>query len=295
MGRRLAAEHRAARDTFAEADAVLGTHLTRLCFEGPEADLVRTENAQPAILAVSVAAWRALAAERDLAPAWLAGHSLGEYSALVVAGALTFADGLRLVRARGRLMQAAVPVGVGAMAAIIGLDDAVVTALCARAAEGAADEVVAPANLNGAKQIVIAGHRAAVQRAAEAARAAGGRALELAVSAPFHCALMAPAAEGLARALAGVRIGPLAVPIVTNVEAALNSDPARVPDLLIAQVTAPVRWEESMRLLQRLECARAFEIGPGQTLTKMLQRMALGIEAVALAEGEGRVAQAGMA
>ena len=284
MGRRLATEHRAARAAFAEADDVLHVHLARLCFEGPEAELVRTENAQPAILAVSVATWRALASEMEIRPAWLAGHSLGEYTALVVAGALTFADALSLVRTRGRLMQSAVPEGSGAMAAVIGLSDDAVAALCAAEAEG---EIVAPANFNGAGQTVVAGHRAAVRRVMEAARGAGARVLELAVSAPFHCSLMAPAAESLARALAGVPIAPLAVSVVTNVEAALNSDPARVRSLLVAQVTAPVRWAESMRLLRRLGCTRALEVGPGQVLTRLLQRMELGIEAVAAGEGEG--------
>jgi len=292
MGRRLAAEHRAARDTMSEANEALGMSLTRLCFEGPDADLVRTENAQPAILAISIAAWRALTTEIEVRPVWLAGHSLGEYTALVVAGALAFPDALRLVRTRGRLMQSAVPEGVGAMAAIIGPSDEEVETLCATAAQG---EVVAAANFNGAGQVVIAGHRTAVRRAAEAGRRAGARVMELAVSAPFHCALMAPAAEGLARVLADVPIGPLDVPVVTNVEAAVNDDPARVRTLLVQQVTAPVRWGDSMRLLRRLGCSHAFEIGPGQVLTKLLQRMKLGVDAVAAGEGEGWAAVAGVA
>ena len=291
MGRRLAAEHRVARDALAEADEALGMPLTRLCFEGPDGELVRTENAQPAILAVSIAEWRALTEELALRPAWLAGHSLGEYTALVVAGALAFPDALRLVRARGRLMQSAVPEGIGSMAAIIGLADEEVEMLCAAAAEG---EVVAPANFNGAGQIVIAGHRGAVRRATAAASGAGARVVDLAVSAPFHCALMAPAAEGLARALAEVPIEPLAVPVVTNVEAAVNSDPERVRTLLVQQVTAPVRWGESMRLLGRLGCTRAIEVGPGQVLANLLKRMRLDIEAVAVREGEGWTALAGV-
>jgi [acyl-carrier-protein] S-malonyltransferase len=283
MGRRLAAEKGVARATLTEADDALGFDLTRLCFEGPEAELVRTENAQPAILAVSVAAWRALASERDLRPHWLAGHSLGEYTALVASGALAFGDALRITRERGRLMQSAVAEGVGAMAALIGLSRAAVETLCRQAAEG---EVVVPANFNGADQIVIAGHRGAVRRAMALARAARGRVVELAVSAPFHCSLMAPAAEGLARALAGVSVGALATPVVSNVDAALNADPARVVPLLVAQVTAPVRWEESMSLLRRLGCTQAYEIGPGQVLTKLLERMRLGISAVAVGEGD---------
>jgi [acyl-carrier-protein] S-malonyltransferase len=293
MGRRLVVEHRVARDTMREADEALGMPLTRLCFEGPDVDLVRTENAQPAILAVSVAGWRALTAEIEVRPAWLAGHSLGEYSALVAAGALAFPDALQLVRTRGRLMQSAVSEGVGAMAAIIGPSDEEVETLCATAAQG---EVVAAANFNGAGQVVIAGHRAAVRRASEAGRRAGARVVELAVSAPFHCALMAPAAEGLAQALAGVPVGPLAVPVVSNVEAALNDDPGRVRALLVQQVTAPVRWGESVRLLRQLGCTHAFEVGPGQVLTKLLQRMRLGVEAVAVGEGEeGWAAVAGVA
>jgi [acyl-carrier-protein] S-malonyltransferase len=285
MGRDLAAEHAVARRTMAEADAALDFALSRLCFTGPEAELTRTEHCQPAILAVSIALWRTLGAEQELAPQWLAGHSLGEYTALVVAGALEFADALRLVRLRGRLMQAAVPEGVGAMAAVVGLDDAVVAELCAGAS---GNEVVSPANYNGAGQVVIAGHRAAVGRAAEAMRAAGARIIPLNVSAPFHCALMAPVAAELATALAAVAIAPLGVPIVTNVEAAANTDAARVRELLTAQVTAPVRWSQSMLTLQSLGCRRAIEVGPGQVLTKIVQRMRLGISAETLANAGGR-------
>lgn len=284
MGRRLAAEHPVAKATMAEADDALDFPLSRLCFEGPESELTRTEFCQPAILTVSIAQWRALGEQRDLRPRWLAGHSLGEYAALVVAGAITFRDAVRLVRLRGRAMQSAVPEGVGAMAAIVGLDDAVVSAICAAAAGG---EIVSPANFNGAGQIVVAGHRGAVERAMQAAKTAGGRVIPLAVSAPFHCALMAPAAAELARALDAVAIEPPAIPIVTNVEATPNADAARVRELLVAQVTAPVRWSESMQLLQSLGCRRAFEVGPGQVLTKLLQRMRLGIEGGAL-DDEGR-------
>jgi [acyl-carrier-protein] S-malonyltransferase len=189
-------------------------------------------------------------------------------------------------------MQSAVPAGVGGMAAIIGLAEDVVATVCARASE---HEVVEPANFNGAGQIVIAGHRGAVARAVAAARVLGGRTLELPVSAPFHCRLMAPAAEGLARALAGVEIGPLAVPVVANVDATPNDQAARVRALLVAQVTAPVRWAESMATLANLGCLRAFEIGPGQVLTRLVRRMELGIEAVAAGEGEGWAALASVA
>ncbi len=293
MGRRLASEHRIARDTFEEANEALGMRLSELCFEGPEEALVRTENAQPAILATSIAGYRAAAEAIDVRPSWLAGHSLGEYSALVVAGALGFADALRLVRLRGRLMQSAVPEGVGAMAAVIGLTDDIMARVCARA--GGSDEIVEPANFNGGGQIVIAGHRGAVARAAASARDLGARTVPLAVSAPFHCRLMAPAADGLARALDDVAIGALTLPVVANVDAAPNDDPRRVRALLVAQVTAPVRWAQSMATLAERGCVRAFEIGPGQVLTRLVQRMGLGIEASAAGEGEGWAALASVA
>jgi [acyl-carrier-protein] S-malonyltransferase len=292
MGRRLAAEHRVARETFQEADDALGMRLSRLCFEGPDDELVRTEHAQPAILATSIAGYRAAAKEIELRPSWLAGHSLGEYTALVVAGAIGFAEALRLVRLRGQLMQTAVPEDVGAMAAILGLADDVVAALCARVA---GDDVVEPANFNGAGQIVIAGHRDAVARAIAAARDLGARTLLLPVSAPFHCRLMAPVAGPLAHALDEVSIAPLTVPVVANVDAVPNTDPARVRPLLVSQVTAPVRWAESMAALAEGGCARAFEIGPGQVLTRLVQRMRLGIDAVAAGEGEGWAALASVA
>jgi len=286
MGQRLAAEHAVARATMAEADDALDYPLTRLCFEGPEAELTRTEFCQPAILAVSVACWRALGEPSGLRPRWVAGHSLGEYTALVVAGALAFRDAVRLVRLRGRLMQSAVPEGVGTMAAIVGLDDARVAELCTAAAAG---EVVSPANFNGAGQVVIAGHCAAVTRAGDAAKAAGGRVIPLTVSAPFHCALMAPVASELASALAAVEVSAPRIPIVANVDAALNAEASRVRDLLTTQVTAPVRWVDSMRLLQSLGCTRALEVGPGQVLAKLLQRMKLGIASASLEETVGTV------
>ena len=289
MGQRLVAEHAVARATMAEADEALDYPLTRLCFAGPEAELTRTEFCQPAILAVSVACWRALGAPSGLRPRWVAGHSLGEYTALVVAGALAFRDALRLVRLRGRLMQSSVPEGVGTMAAIVGLDDARVAELCAAAAAG---EVVSPANFNGAGQVVIAGHCAAVTRAGDAAKAAGGRVIPLTVSAPFHCALMAPVASELATALAAVEVSAPSIPVIANVDAALNADASRVRDLLTTQVTAPVRWVDSMRLLQSLGCTRAIEVGPGQVLAKLLQRMKLGIASASLEDTVGAVVEA---
>ncbi len=283
MGRRLAADHPVARDTFVEADDAIGSAISRLCFEGPKEELVKTENAQPAILAVSIATWRALHAESALAPSWVAGHSLGEYSALVVAGALAFPDALRLVRVRGQLMQQAVPEGVGAMAAILGAEEAAVAGFCEQAA---GDEIVTAANLNGAGQVVVAGHRAAVDRVIELARTAGARALPVAVSAPFHCPLMAPAAAGLRTALAEVTISAPTVPVVTNVDATPTTDAGRIRELLVQQVTAPVRWGASMQQLSELGCRRAVEVGPGQVLTKMLQRMRLGVEAMAADAGQ---------
>jgi [acyl-carrier-protein] S-malonyltransferase len=241
MGRALHDARPEARAVFDEADAALGFSLSKLCFEGPEADLTLTANAQPAILTTSIAALRVLEAETGLRPSVVAGHSLGEYSALVAAGALGLADAVRLVNLRGKFMQEAVPAGVGGMAAIMGLDAAGVAAACAESAQG---EVVSPANLNGGGQIVIAGHKAAVERACAAAKARGAKlAKMLAVSAPFHCSLMQPAADRLAAELSRVRFSAPRVPVVTNVEAAPNQDAGRIADLLTRQVTGSVRWE----------------------------------------------------
>ncbi len=220
--------------------------------------------------------------ETALRPAYVAGHSLGEYSALVAAGALTLADALRVVRERGRLMQEAVPVGVGAMAALFGLSAEAVAQVCAEAAQG---EVVSPANLNGGEQIVVAGHAEAVRRAVAAAKARGAkRAVELAVSAPFHCALMSPAAEGLARVLETVPVNPLRVGVVTNVTAVVNQDPQQVRDLLVRQVTAPVRWEESIQKLHALGCEAAIEVGPGRVLAGLLKRIVPSMSCVSVSD-----------
>jgi [acyl-carrier-protein] S-malonyltransferase len=272
MGQALAAAHAEARAVYAEADAALGFALSKLCFEGPEAELTLTANAQPAILATSVAALRVLEAETGLRPAVVAGHSLGEYSALVAAGALGLADAVRLVHLRGRFMQEAVPAGVGGMAAIVGLDAATVAAVCAEAAQG---EVVSSANLNGGGQIVIAGHAGAVARACVAAKARGAKmAKPLAVSAPFHCALMQPAAERLAAALADVTFARPRVPVVTNVEATPNEDAARIPALLARQVTGAVRWEESVLCMAALGVTAAVEVGAGAVLAGLGRRIA---------------------
>ena len=272
MGRALHEAEPAARAVFAEADAALGTSLSRLCFEGPEEQLTLTANAQPAILTVSIAALRVLEARTSLRPGVVAGHSLGEYSALVAAGALRFADAVRLVHLRGKFMQEAVPPGVGAMAAILGLAAAAVAAVCQESAGG---EVVSPANLNGGGQVVIAGHKSAVERACVAAKARGAkRAVPLAVSAPFHCALMQPAEDKLAAELARVEIAAPRIPVVTNVEAAPNQDPARARALLARQVTAPVRWEESVQRLGAMGVRRAIELGAGNVLGGLVRRIA---------------------
>jgi len=271
MGKDLADSFAIARETFAEADDALGCRLSRLCFEGPEDELKLTANTQPAILAVSVAALRVVRAETPLVADCVAGHSLGEYSALVAAGAMQFADAVRTVRARGTFMQEAVPVGTGAMAAILSVETDVLAEICKEAAAG---EVVSPANFNSPGQIVIAGHAGAVNRAIEIAKARGYRkAMLLPVSAPFHCSLMAPAAERLAQVLAEIGIAPLDPAVVTNVEAEPNRDPARVRELLVRQVCAPVRWDESVQKMTELGVARFVEIGPGKVLSGLVKRI----------------------
>jgi [acyl-carrier-protein] S-malonyltransferase len=272
MGRALHDSHPEARAVFMEVDEALGYPLSKLCFEGPEAELTLTANAQPAILATSIAALRALQTRSPLRPAAVAGHSLGEYSALVAAGAMRLADAARLVHLRGKFMQDAVPAGLGAMAAILGLSAEDVAAAC-REAAGA--EVVSPANLNGGGQVVIAGHKDAVDRACAAAKAKGAkRAIPLSVSAPFHCALMQPAADRLAAELARVEVKAPEVPVVTNVEAKPNQDPARVKELLTRQVTAPVRWEESVQCLAALGVNSIVEVGAGNVLGGLVRRIA---------------------
>lgn len=271
MGKDLADNFQIAKDTFAEADDALGFKLSKLCFEGPEADLKLTTNTQPAILTVSVAARRVVQAETSLAADYLAGHSLGEYSALVAADAMQFADAVRTVRARGAFMQEAVPVGIGAMAAILGVEAEVLAEICAEAAKG---EVVAPANFNSPGQIVIAGHTGAVNRVIEIAKARGFRkAMLLPVSAPFHSSLMAPAGERLAQILATVEIRPLKAPVVTNVEAKPNSDHRRVKDLLVSQVSAPVMWDASVQEMVALGVTSFIEIGPGKVLAGLVKRI----------------------
>jgi [acyl-carrier-protein] S-malonyltransferase len=270
MGRALAQALPVCRETFAEADAALGEPLGRLCFEGPEERLVLTEHTQPAILTASIAAWRAVAG-RGLTAEFLAGHSLGEYSAHVAAGTLSFADAVRIVRRRGRYMQEAVPAGQGAMAAVLGLDAARVVQACEEAAEG---EVVSPANLNAPGQVVIAGTRDAVARAGERARALGAkRVLPLPVSAPFHCALMKPAEARLAPELRALPVSDPRVPVVANVDAEPKRTGAEAVEALIRQVSAPVRWEEVVRRLLA-EGVRTFvEIGPGTVLSGLVRKI----------------------
>jgi [acyl-carrier-protein] S-malonyltransferase len=284
MGRDLAESFACARAVFAEVDERLGTALSRLCFEGPAEALALTENAQPAILAASVAAHRVLVETTGVRPAAVAGHSLGEWSALVVAGALELADAAFGVRERGRLMQAAVPVGEGAMAALLGADLATVEALCAEAAQG---QVVAPANLNGGGQVVVAGHTAAVDRVVALAAARRVRAQKLAVSAPFHCSLMRPAADGLRPVLAGLRFSEPAIPVVTSVEARVVTSAAELPGLLERQVTAPVRWEETARALAGRDVRVALEVGPGRTLAGLMKRIVPELPCVPAGDADG--------
>jgi [acyl-carrier-protein] S-malonyltransferase len=270
MGKALAAAYPICRATFAEADAALGEPLSRLCFEGPDEQLTLTENAQPAILAVSVAAYR-LVASLGIEPSFVAGHSLGEYSANVAAGTIEFGDALRIVRRRGRYMQEAVPVGTGAMAAILGLDPALVAQACADAAQG---EVVSPANMNGGGQVAIAGNRDAVARAGERARALGARrVVPLAVSAPFHCALMKPAEERLAPELRALKTAPPRVPVVANADAEPKRSAADAIEALVTQVSSPVRWEDVVRRLASEGVTTYVEIGPGTVLSGLVRKI----------------------
>jgi len=274
MGRALAETYPAARAVFDEVDAALGEKLSALIWDGDIETLTLTANAQPALMATSVAALRALESEGVpvTSAAFVAGHSLGEYSALCAAGALTLADTARLLRIRGRAMQEATPVGLGAMAALLGLDFETATAVAAEAAQG---EVCQAANDNDPAQVVVSGHRAAVERALDIAKARGAkRALLLPVSAPFHCALMQPAADVMATALAGVTISAPCVPVVSNVRAEGVSDPAAIRDLLVRQITGSVRWRESVQWMAAQGVTEFLEIGAGKALSGMVKRIA---------------------
>ena len=277
MGRELFDSFAPARAVFELADRTLGFSVSELCFNGSEEELKLTANTQPALLTASVAAYRVLE-EKGVRPDLVAGHSLGEYSALVAAGSLEFEAAVRLVRARGEYMQAAVPTGEGAMAAILGLRPSEVAAICRRAAQ---DQVVAPANLNSPDQTVISGHAAAVKRAVELASAGGAkRAVMLPVSAPFHSELMRPAQERLEKDLRQTSFAPLRIPLVTNVDAAVITSGEEAREALVRQVTLPVRWEESMRELIE-QCATTFvEVGPGRVLSGLLRQIERSVHCV---------------
>jgi len=269
MGRTLAEASPAAKAVWAEADAALGFSLSTLCFEGPAADLALTANTQPAVLTTSVAAAAALA-DRGVTPGLTAGHSLGEYSALVAAGALRFADAVRLVRRRGEFMQEAVPVGTGAMAALLGVELATAEQICAEAAQG---EVVGVANINSPGQIVIAGHRTAVERAVAAAAARGGKkSVLLPVSAPFHCAVMKPAADRLASELERLTVSAPRIPVIRNVDGGVTRTADEVKPFLVQQVASPVRWTDCVERLAREGATGFLEVGPGRVLTGLLKR-----------------------
>ena len=270
MGKELSALYPVARETFDEADAALGYKLSQLCFEGPEDKLKLTEITQPAILTVSVAAWRVLQS-KAVVPSYVAGHSLGEYSAHVAAGTLSFTDAVQTVRNRGKYMQEAVPIGVGAMAAILALASEQVQQVCEEAAQG---EICQAANLNSPEQTVISGSKAAVERATELAKKRGAkRAIMLPVSAPFHCALMQPAQDRLAEDLRALTFHPPQVPVICNVDAALITTAEQARDALIRQVTGAVQWDKSMRALAALGVQNFVEAGPGKVLCGLLRQI----------------------
>jgi [acyl-carrier-protein] S-malonyltransferase len=288
MGRALAENFPAARQAFEEIDAALGDKLTKIMWEGPAETLTLTENAQPALLAVSVAALRVLESEAgfDVArdAAFVAGHSLGEYSALVAAASLDAGDAARLVRIRGRAMQQAVPVGVGAMAALLGLEFDAAAAIAAEAAQG---QVCQAANDNGGGQVVVSGDKPAVERAVELAKERGAkRAMMLSVSAPFHCALMQPAADAMAQALATTRVVAPKVPVVANVLARSVSEPSEIVRSLVAQVTGTVRWRESVAFMAQAGVKTFYEVGAGKVLSGLVKRIAAGAAGVAVGTPE---------
>ena len=270
MGKDLAEKFPVARQVFEEADDALGFAISRLCFEGPAEELQLTENTQPAILTVSVAAFRAMMEAGIGAPAFVAGHSLGEYSALVAAGALSLSDAVRTVRARGGYMQEAVPVGTGAMAAVLGGELSAIQRVCAEASQG---QVCSVANFNSPGQTVIAGNTEAVDRAVEGLSGVAKRVIKLKVSAPFHCALMKPAQDRLAADLERLEFKEPAMPVVTNVDARATTAPGELRDALVRQVSAPVRWVDSMQLLIEQSVGTFVEAGPGKVLSGLMRQI----------------------
>jgi [acyl-carrier-protein] S-malonyltransferase len=284
MGRALADRFPECRETFEQADAALGADISTLCFEGPAEQLVLTEHTQPAVLTVSTAAARALIG-RGVRPRWLAGHSLGEYSAHVAAGTLSFGDAVRTVCNRGRYMQEAVPVGHGAMAAVMGLDAPLVEQACR---EAAGEQVVSPANINGPGQIVIAGAAEAVERAGDRAKALGARRVRpLPVSAPFHCGLMQPAQDRLEGDLRALVVSDPAIPVVANLDAEPKRDAAAAISALVDQVTAPVRWEQVVRRLASEGVDTYVEVGPGTVLSGLIRRIDRNARLLSVADPEG--------
>jgi [acyl-carrier-protein] S-malonyltransferase len=289
MGKSLVEQFPVCREAFDEADAALGESLSGLCFDGPEDRLNLTENTQPAILAMSVAVWR-LVQSHGVSAQFAAGHSLGEYSAHVAAGTLSYADALRTVRRRGQYMQSAVPVGEGGMAAILGLDAERVSQACAEVA-AETGRVVSPANLNGPGQVVIAGHADAGARAGDRARAFGAkRAIALAVSAPFHCALMKPAEERLAPELRGLSASDPAIPVIANVDAEPKRTAAAAIDALIRQVSAPVQWERVVRRLVAEGVTTCVELGPGTVLAGLIRKIDRAVNVVSIDDADGLAA-----
>lgn len=285
MGKELADNFKIARETFQEADETLGFSISSLCFNGPEEDLKLTSNTQPAILTASIAALRVLSSETGIHPVLLAGHSLGEYSSLTAANAMSFSDVVRTVRLRGKFMQEAVPAGEGAMAAILGLEADAVEDICRQAAQG---EVVSPANFNSSWQIVISGHAEAVSRAVELALERGAKkAIMLAVSAPFHCSLMKPAAEKLKEALQDIPVYDIHTPVISNADAQPYPSKGKIKDLLVKQVNHPVRWEESMREMVSENIKTVIEIGPGKVLTGLMRRITREVKTLNMENLEG--------
>jgi [acyl-carrier-protein] S-malonyltransferase len=286
MGRALAGAFPEAAGVFARADQALGFSIRALCFEGPESELTLTKHTQPAIVTTSIATLAAIqkALPNLPAPAFAAGHSLGEYSALVASGAFTLEDAVRVVHLRGRAMQEAVPEGEGGMAAILGGDRAAIEMLCAEAAQG---DVVAPANFNAPGQIVISGHKRAVDRAAALAGGKKLKAIPLKVSAPFHCALMAPAARAVEQALAGLTLGDPSFPVVANVSAAPNQNAGEAKRLLVRQIDGPVLWEQSITVMAEAGVTHALEIGPGKVLAGLVKRIDKRISVLSVGDADG--------